>query len=55
MMKVSHPIVFGHCVKVFYKELFEKYAEQAPGYELALAQTKESVLLCDALKKHLAE
>lgn len=26
MMKVSHPIVFGHCVKVFYKELFEKYA-----------------------------
>ncbi|MEG3768639.1 NADP-dependent isocitrate dehydrogenase [Alteromonas sp. 14N.309.X.WAT.G.H12] len=25
MMKVSHPIVFGHCVKVFYKELFEKY------------------------------
>ncbi len=27
MMKVSHPIVFGHCVKVFYKELFEKYAE----------------------------
>ena len=27
MMKVSHPIVFGHCVKVFYKELFEKYGE----------------------------
>lgn len=27
MMKVSHPIVFGHCVKVFYKELFEKYAD----------------------------
>ena len=25
MMKVSHPIVFGHCVKTFYKELFEKY------------------------------
>ena len=23
MMKVSHPIVFGHCVKVFYKKLFE--------------------------------
>ena len=19
MMKVSHPIVFGHCVKIFYK------------------------------------
>lgn len=27
MMKVSHPIVFGHCVKVFYKNLFEKHAE----------------------------
>lgn len=27
MMKVSHPIVFGHAVTVFYKEVFEKYAE----------------------------
>ncbi len=27
MMKVSHPIVFGHAVKVYYKELFEKHAE----------------------------
>ena len=27
MMKVSHPIVFGHCVKVFYKEAFEKHQE----------------------------
>ncbi len=25
MMKVSHPIVFGHCVKIFYKEAFEKH------------------------------
>ncbi|MEM8659258.1 MAG: NADP-dependent isocitrate dehydrogenase [Pseudomonadota bacterium] len=25
MMKVSHPIVFGHAVKVFYRSLFEKY------------------------------
>ncbi|MCP4486455.1 MAG: NADP-dependent isocitrate dehydrogenase, partial [Gammaproteobacteria bacterium] len=25
MMKVSHPIVFGHAVKVFYKDLFAKY------------------------------
>ncbi len=25
MMKVSHPIVFGHCVKVFYKDLFDKH------------------------------
>jgi isocitrate dehydrogenase len=27
MMKVSHPIVFGHCVKVFYKDIFDKYEE----------------------------
>jgi isocitrate dehydrogenase len=27
MMKVSHPIVFGHAVTVFYKELFEQYGE----------------------------
>lgn len=25
MMKVSHPIVFGHAVKVFYKEAFAKH------------------------------
>jgi len=27
MMKVSHPIVFGHAVKIYYKELFEKHGE----------------------------
>ena len=27
MMKVSHPIVFGHCVRIFYKEAFEKHRE----------------------------
>jgi len=27
MMKVSHPIVFGHCVRIFYKEAFAKHAE----------------------------
>ncbi|MEM8563134.1 MAG: NADP-dependent isocitrate dehydrogenase [Pseudomonadota bacterium] len=27
MMKVSHPIVFGHAVKVFYRSLFEKYED----------------------------
>jgi len=25
MMKVSHPIVFGHAVKIYYKEAFEKH------------------------------
>ena len=26
MMKVSDPIIFGHCVQVFFKDLIEKYA-----------------------------
>jgi len=26
MMKVSDPIIFGHCVKVFYKDVFAKHA-----------------------------
>jgi isocitrate dehydrogenase len=28
MMKVSHPIVFGHCVRIFYREAFEKHAKE---------------------------
>ncbi len=27
MMKVSHPIVFGHAVKIFYKDLFAKHGK----------------------------
>ncbi len=27
MMKVSHPIVFGHAIKVFYKDAFAKHGE----------------------------
>ncbi len=27
MMKVSHPIVFGHCVRIFYKDAFEKHGQ----------------------------
>ena len=27
MMKVSHPIVFGHCVRIFYKDAFNKHAK----------------------------
>ena len=27
MMKVSHPIVFGHCVRIFYKEAFAKHSK----------------------------
>ena len=28
MMKVSDPILFGHCVEVFFEELFTKYAKE---------------------------
>ena len=27
MMKISHPIVFGHAVTIFYDDLFEKYGD----------------------------
>ncbi|MEO8544611.1 MAG: NADP-dependent isocitrate dehydrogenase [Burkholderiaceae bacterium] len=27
MMKVSHPIVFGHCVRIFYQEAFDKHGK----------------------------
>lgn len=27
MMKISDPILFGHCVKAYFKEAFEKHAE----------------------------
>ncbi len=27
MMKVSHPLVFGHCVRIFYRDAFEKHAK----------------------------
>ncbi len=27
MMKISHPIVFGHAVRIFYKEAFEKHGQ----------------------------
>merc|ERR1712093_451128 len=27
MMKMSDPVIFGHCVTVFYKDVFEKHYE----------------------------
>merc|ERR1719495_494050 len=27
MMKISDPIIFGHCVKVYFKDVFAKYAD----------------------------
>jgi len=31
MMKVSDPIMFGHCVSVFYKDVFEKHSDVIDG------------------------
>jgi isocitrate dehydrogenase len=31
MMKVSDPIIFGHCVDVYYRDVFAKYAELFDG------------------------
>ncbi|MFT5387337.1 MAG: isocitrate dehydrogenase [Candidatus Omnitrophota bacterium] len=28
MMKISDPIIFGHCVSVYYKDVLEKYADE---------------------------
>ncbi|MBC8206600.1 MAG: NADP-dependent isocitrate dehydrogenase [Kiritimatiellales bacterium] len=31
MMKISDPIIFGHCVKIFFKDVFEKHADVITG------------------------
>ena len=30
MMKVSDPIIFGHCVRVYFKDVFAKYKDSKP-------------------------
>ncbi|MBL8479769.1 MAG: NADP-dependent isocitrate dehydrogenase, partial [Sterolibacteriaceae bacterium] len=48
MMKVSHPIVFGHCVKIYYKEAFEKHAKLFD--ELGINVNNGMVNLYDKIK-----
>lgn len=48
MMKVSHPIVFGHCVRIFYREAFAKHA--ALFEELGVNVNNGMVNLYDKLK-----
>ncbi|WP_374498902.1 NADP-dependent isocitrate dehydrogenase [Zoogloea sp.] len=48
MMKVSHPIVFGHCVKIFYSEAFEKHG--ALFNELGINVNNGMVDLYDKIK-----
>ena len=49
MMKVSHPIVFGHCVKIFYKDAFAKH--QATFDELGVNVNNGMVDLYDKIKQ----
>ncbi|WP_373991944.1 NADP-dependent isocitrate dehydrogenase [Duganella sp. BuS-21] len=49
MMKVSHPIVFGHCVRIFYKEAFEKHAKLFE--ELGVNVNNGMVNLYDKIEK----
>jgi len=49
MMKVSHPIVFGHCVKIYYKEAFEKHARTFN--ELGINVNNGMVDLYDKIKQ----
>jgi len=48
MMKVSHPIVFGHCVKIYYKDAFEKHG--ALFDELGINVNNGMVNLYDKIK-----
>ena len=48
MMKVSHPIVFGHCVKIYYKDAFEKHG--ALFDELGINVNNGMVSLYDKIK-----
>ena len=68
MMKVSDPIIFGYAVKVYFKDLFEKYADtfKALGVDAnnglavlesklsELSEEKRSAILLD-IKKIMAE
>nr|WP_315250846.1 NADP-dependent isocitrate dehydrogenase [uncultured Duganella sp.] len=49
MMKVSHPIVFGHCVRIFYKDAFEKHAKVFE--ELGVNVNNGMVNLYDKIEK----
>ena len=49
MMKVSHPIVFGHCVRIFYKDAFAKHAKLFE--ELGVNVNNGMVNLYDKIEK----
>ena len=59
MMKVSDPIIFGHCVKVYFKDVFAKHGDVLAQlkvnvnnglgdlYEKIVGHPKESEILAD--------
>ncbi|MES0488913.1 MAG: NADP-dependent isocitrate dehydrogenase [Leptospirales bacterium] len=55
MMKVSDPIIFGHCVKVYYKDVIEKHAdtikELAVNFNNGLGDLYTKISSLDADKK----
>ena len=53
MMKVSDPIIFGHCVNVFYQEVFAKYADLFK--ELGVNTTNGFGSVCDKIASLPAE
>jgi len=53
MMKVSDPIFFGHCIKVYFKDVFEKHA--ALFTELGVNANNGLGSLYEAIKGHAQE
>ena len=53
MMKVSDPILFGHCIKVYFKDVFEKHA--ALFQELGINANDGLGSVYDKIKGHAAE
>jgi len=53
MMKVSDPIIFGHCIKVFYKDVFAKHADLFA--ELKVNPNNGLGDVYDKIKGHAAE
>merc|ERR1712168_754984 len=64
MMKVSDPIIFGHCVKIFYKDVFAKHADLFAGlrvnanngigdvYDKIKGHAKEAEIKADIMKQY---
>jgi isocitrate dehydrogenase len=65
MMKVSDPILFGHCIKIFFREWFNKYGKELEawganpnrglGSVLEVAKQAASPEKYEAMQKDLEE